>query len=191
MYTVVLSRHCVCCDPYCRGVCFSLCSLLTAGVPLAICVLRELECTVMMSPDPGCSSEIPAQSPLWGVQPQRVGWGRRSIRERQPELVAPLLSSWRRGDVRMLPRMAALGPGGWVNHAQIPLSQLCAGAWGAEPSGLPPCPDVSIGISHHSWQDPRQTQIVLEQIPHLPLYALQRTMRGFPPQTAPFPLSSP
>lgn len=81
----------------------------------------------MMSPDPGCSSEIPAQSPLWGVQPQRVGWGPHSIRERQPELVAPLLSSWRRGDVRMLPRMAALGPGGWVNHALSPSSALAHG----------------------------------------------------------------
>ena len=28
--------------------------------------------------------------------------------------------------MRTLPRMAALGPGGWVNHAQIPLSQLSA-----------------------------------------------------------------
>lgn len=48
--------------------------------------------------------------------------------------------------MRTPPQTAALGPGGWVNHAQIPLSQFRAGAWGAEPSGLPPDPDVSTGI---------------------------------------------
>lgn len=86
--------------------------------------------------------------------------------------------------------------------ASLPSVLLLSGVWGLE--GMkkgymwvshPPTPWISSLVtmpnSHHSWQDPRQTQIVLEQIPHLPLYALQRTMRGFPPQTAPFPLSSP
>ena len=69
----VLSRHCACCDLHCGGLCFSL---FTPESGVLVChllsVLREPECTVMMSPDPGGSSEIPAQSFVGRATPMGV-----------------------------------------------------------------------------------------------------------------------